>query len=119
LRTGREAIEVSYSYSPNQIPQFYNHLNVFSFNYVHYFSMRSKVQPFATIGLGADRFSGPYSGSNDLGFVWNYGGGTDIVLQRHLALRLELRDYVGGQPSGFVGTSHDIVPSAGTVFKFK
>ena len=119
LRTGREAIEVSYSYSPNPIQQYYNRLNVFSFNYVHYFSMRSKVQPFATIGLGAERFSGPYSGSSGFRLVWNYGGGADIVLQRRLALRLELRDYVGGQPSSFVGTSHDIAPSAGIVFKFK
>jgi opacity protein-like surface antigen len=121
LRTGRDAIEVSYSYSPNQIPDLYNRLNVFSLNYVHYLSMRSKVQPFATIGLGADRFSfsGPYSSSNGFRFVWNYGGGTDIVLQRHLALRLELRDYVGGQPSYFIGTGHDIVPSAGVVFKFR
>jgi len=121
LRTGREAIEVSYSYSPNQIPNAYNRLNVFSFNYVHYFSMRSKLQPFATIGLGADRFSfsGPYSSSSGFRFVWNFGGGTDIVLQRHLALRLEIRDYVGGQPNVFVGTSHDIVPSAGVVFRFK
>ncbi len=119
LRTGHDAIEVSYSYSPNQIPEYYNRLNVFSFNYVHYLSMRSKVQPFATIGLGAERFSGPNSSSNGFRLVWNYGGGADIVLQRHLALRLELRDYVGGQPSGFVGTSHNIVPSAGIVFRFR
>jgi len=121
LRTGREAIEVSYSYGPNQIPNAYNRLSVFSFNYVHYFSMRSRLQPFATIGLGADRFSfsGPYSSSSGFRFVWNYGAGTDIVLQRHLALRVELRDYVGGQLSYFIGTGHDIVPSAGVVFKFR
>jgi len=81
--------------------------------------MRSKVQPFATIGLGADRFSGPYTSSSGFRLVWNYGGGTDIMLQRHLALRLELRDYVGGQPNSFSGTSHDIVPSAGVVFRFR
>jgi hypothetical protein len=119
LRTGREAIEVSYSYSPNPIQQYYNRLTIFSLNYIHYLSMRSKVQPFATIGLGAERFSGPYTSANGFRPVWNFGGGTDIVLQRHLALRLELRDYVGGQPSGFVGTSHDIVPSAGIVFRFR
>ncbi len=119
FRTGREAIEVSYSYSPNQIPDLYSRLNVFSFNYVHYLSLRSKVRPSATIGLGADRFSGPYNSSSGFHLVWNYGGGTDIVLQRHLALRLEIRDYVGGQPSSFIGTIHDIVPSAGVVFRFR
>jgi len=119
LRTGHDAIEVSYAYNPNPIQQYYDRLNVFSFNYVHYLSMRSKVQPFATIGLGADRFSGPYTSSSGFRLVWNYGGGTDIMLQRHLALRLELRDYVGGQPNSFSGTSHDIVPSAGVVFRFR
>jgi hypothetical protein len=91
IRTGHDAIEASYSYSPNQVAG-YNRLNLFSINYVRYLSLRSKLQPFATIGLGADRFSGPYTSSNGFRVVWNYGGGTDIVLQRHLALRLELRD---------------------------
>jgi hypothetical protein len=77
------------------------------------------VQPFATIGLGADRFSGTSNPPTSFNFIRNYGGGTDIVLQRHLALRLELRDYVGGQLNGFIGTSHNIVPSAGLVFRFK
>jgi len=118
LRTGHDAIEASYSYSPNQASG-YNRLNLFSFNYVRYLWLRSRVQPFATIGLGANRFSGPLNTSSGFDFVWNYGGGTDIVLQRHLALRLELRDYVGGQPRFFNGTSHNIVPSAGIVFRFK
>ena len=118
FRTGHDAVEGSYSYSPNQVAG-YNRLNLISFNYVRYLWMRSKVQPFATIGLGANRFSGPSNTSSGFDFVWNYGGGADIVLQRHLALRLELRDYVGGQPRFFNGTSHNIVPSAGIVFRFK
>lgn len=83
-----DAIEASYSYSPNQVAG-YNRLNLFSFNYIRYLSLRSKLQPFATIGLGANRFSGPFTSSNSFRFLWNYGGGADIVLQRHLALRLE------------------------------
>jgi len=120
LRTGHNAFEGSYSSSPNQALG-YNRLNLFSFNYVRYLWLRSGVQPFATIGLGANRFSGtsPYIPSTGFDFMWNYGGGTDIALGRHLALRLELRDYVGGQPSAFYGTSHDLVPSAGIVFRFK
>jgi len=118
--TGHNAFEGSYSYSPNQALG-YNRLNLFSFNYVRYLWLRSTVQPFATIGLGANRFSGtsPYTASTGFDFTWNYGGGTDIALGWHLALRLELRDYVGGQPGSFYGTSHNIVPSAGIVFRFR
>jgi len=120
LRTGHNAVEGGYSFSPNQALG-YNRLNLFSFNYVRYLWLRSRVQPFATIGLGANRFSGtsPYITSTGFDFIWNYGGGADIALQRHLALRLDLRDYVGGQPSSFYGTSHNIVPSAGIVFRFR
>jgi len=116
LRTGHSALEASYSYSPNQAGA-YNRLNLVSFNYVAYLWLRSKVQPFATIGLGANRLSGTSSTPGNFNFAWNYGGGADIVLRRHLALRLELRDYVGGLPG--TGTSHNIVPSAGIVVRFK
>jgi opacity protein-like surface antigen len=87
------------------------------------------VQPFATAGLGTNRFRGPSSASavlsglvkvnNGYQFAWNYGAGADLVLQRHLALRLELRDYVTGQPSFITGTSYNVVPSAGIVFRLK
>ena len=92
-------------------------------------SVAEGTQPFATVGLGTNRFSGPSSASlvvsgqvkadNGYQFAWKYGGGADLVLQRHLALRLELKDYVTGQPSFITGTSHNIVPSAGIVFRFK
>jgi hypothetical protein len=52
-------------------------------------------------------------------FAWNYGGGADLVLQRRLALRLELRDYVTAQPSFITRTSHNIFPSAGIVLRFR
>ena len=74
--------------------------------------------PFVTLGAGAGRFTGPPNSRTDFQFVWNYGGGGDLPLYRHLALRLELRDYVGGQPAYWTGTSHNIVPSGGIVFKF-
>jgi opacity protein-like surface antigen len=83
------------------------------------------VQPFATVGVGANHFSDPAAASglgsagNGWQFAWNYGGGADFVLQRHFALRLELRDYVSGQPSLIEGTRHNLVPSAGIVFRFK
>jgi opacity protein-like surface antigen len=95
------------------------------------------VQPFVTGGVGINRFSGPsnapaavasdFTADNGWQFAWNYGGGADVVLRRHFALRLELRDYITGQPkptsisgiTGLTGTSHNIVPSVGIVFRFK
>jgi len=117
LRAGHDAVEASYSYSPNQVAA-YNRLNLVSINYVRYLLLLPKVQPFATVGLGASRLSGPSGFPGGFHFAVNFGGGADIALQHHLALRLELRDYVGGLPGSFIGTSHDIVPSAGIVFKF-
>ena len=144
--TRHDALEASYSYSPNHftmqpsglsVVSAYNRVDLFSFNYIRYLWVKSRVQPFVTAGLGINRFSGPSNASaviegyvsadNGWQFAWNYGGGADLVLQRHFALRLELRDYITGQPksistsgiTGMGGTSHNIVPSAGIVFRFK
>jgi opacity protein-like surface antigen len=144
--TRHDLLEASYSYSPNHFTlqpagqsalSAYNRVDLISFNYVRYLWAKTRVQPFVTAGLGVNRFSGPSDASavldgyviadNGWQFAWNYGGGADLVLQRHLALRMELRDYVTGQPkpgstsgiTGMGGTSHNIVPSAGIVFRFK
>jgi hypothetical protein len=136
--TRHDALEASYSYSSNlfslqqgtqSLGSAYNRLDLISFNYVRYLWPKTRVQPFATGGLGTNHFSGPWPGSaaslavgkadNGYQFAWNFGAGTDTVLQRHLALRLELRDYVTGQPSFITGTSHNIVPSVGIVFRLK
>jgi len=144
--TRHDALEASYSYSPNHftmqpsglsVVSAYNRVDLFSFNYIRYLWVKSRVQPFVTAGVGINRFSGPSNASaviegyvsadNGWQFAWNYGGGADLVLQRHFALRLELRDYITGQPksistsgiTGMGGTSHNIVPSAGIVFRFK
>ena len=136
--TRHDALEASYSYSPNHLSlqegtqslgSAYNRVDLISFNYVRYLWTSTRVQPFATAGLGTNRFSGPssatavvsglVSANNGYQFAWNYGAGADFVLQRRLALRLELRDYVTGQPSFLTGTSHNVVPSAGIVFRLK
>jgi hypothetical protein len=143
--TRHDALEASYSYSPNHFrvqqsglpaASAYNRVDLISFNYVRYLWVKSRVQPFVTAGLGINRFSGPSNASaviegyvsadNGWQFAWNYGGGADFVFLRHLALRLEIRDYVTGQPAAIraygntiTGTSHNIVPSAGIVFRFK
>ena len=144
--TRHDALEASYSYSPNHYSlqeagqptlSGYNRVDLISFNYVRYLWAKTRVQPFVTGGVGVNRFSGPSDASavvsgyinadNAWQFAWNYGGGADLVLRRHFALRLEIRDYITGQPksistsgiAGMGGTSHNIVPSAGLVFRFK
>jgi opacity protein-like surface antigen len=113
----------------------YNRVDLISFNYVRYLWVKSLVQPFVTAGVGLNRFSGPssapaaiddyVSADNGWQFAWNYGAGADLVFLRHLALRLELRDYVTGQPAAIrasgtiTGTSHNVAPSVGIVFRFK
>jgi opacity protein-like surface antigen len=118
-------------------------MDLLSFNYVRYLWARSRFQPFATVGIGTNRFRGapgPVPSGSPVGtgqlpggytlsfenprdngwqFAWNYGGGADIVLQRHIAVRMELRNYVTDQPIPLTGTSHNLAPSAGLVFRFK
>jgi opacity protein-like surface antigen len=138
-------LEASYSYSPNHFTiqpvgqtgfSSFNRVDLFSFNYVRYLGIKSRLQPFVTAGLGTNRFSGPSNAvavingyanaDNGWQFAWNYGGGADLVFGRDLALRMELRDYVTGLPAvitgtndNITGTSHNVVPSVGIVFRFK
>jgi opacity protein-like surface antigen len=142
--TRHDALQASYSYSPThfllqQAGQAtlsgYNRVDLLSCNYVRYLWTKTSVQPFVTSGVGINRFIGPSNASavvsgllnadNGWQFAWNFGGGADVVLQRHFALRLELRDYLTGQPTptsavtGLGGTSHDIVPSLGIAYRFR
>jgi opacity protein-like surface antigen len=122
--TSHDAIEASYSYGPNSFSLVQpNRSDLISVNYVRYLDIRTPFQPFATAGVGANRFGGSaasgLSSYNGFRFAGNCGAGADIILTRHVAFRLELRDYVGGQPGFATGTSHDLVPSAGIVFRFR
>jgi hypothetical protein len=51
-------------------------------------------------------------------FAWNFGAGTDVILQRNIALRFEFRDYTTGMPHYNTSSLHNIVPSIGIVFRF-
>lgn len=103
------------------------------------------VKPYLVAGIEYDRFSPLDIGSsgtsfngysnvalspdNKLGF--NYGGGLDMKIMRHLALRLDVRDHITGSPTyglpttttAFTpsfpvsGAAHDLEYSAGLVFQ--
>lgn len=147
--TRHDAIEASYSFSTNHfayraenvnVELGYTRLDLVSFNYVRYLWVRSRFQPFATAGIGTNRFRGGPGvwfnnirlgspegnilsladpADNGWQFAWNYGAGADLILPFHFALRFELRNYVGDQPVPLTGTSHNLVPSGGVVFRFK
>lgn len=142
--TRHDALEASYSFSPNHfsyragdldVGSGYSRVDLLSFNYVRYLWATTRFQPFVTAGVGTNRFRGGPGAvpvllpgetlslynprDNGWQFAWNYGGGADLVLQRHLAFRMELRNYVADQPLPVTGTSHNLVPSGGLVFKFR
>ena len=134
--TAQDAVEVSYSYSPNDIrqeevsvsplqtfPPFVDELDGYvhlvSFNYVRYLVRNGSWRPFVTGGLGFARFEGfPFPTK----FTANFGGGVDFVVHENLSLRFEYRDFLMGQPMRFrnspQGLAQNHGPSAGLVFKF-
>jgi opacity protein-like surface antigen len=106
----------------------FTRLQLVSFNYARYFLVHSRVQPFVTAGMGSSHFKGPLSataptegligGGDKFQFAWNFGGGADILLRHHLVLRLDVRDYVIGQPLPIRGSAQGIMPMAGLVYRF-
>jgi len=144
--TRHDALEATYTYSPyhffaqpagQSALAGYNRADLYSFNYVRYLSAKARVQPFVTFGLGTNRFSGPSNApavvngyvkaDNGWQFASNGGGGADLVLERHFALRMDLRVYTTRPPRVIgpshtvtgLGTSDDVVSSLGIVFRFK
>jgi len=127
--TRRHAFEFGYSFSPNRlrvtevsssrdIGPGYNRVHNVNFNYVAYLLGRGPLQPFVTAGLGVNRFTQTdFTNGNQIGY--NFGWGADISVVRGLAVRLELRDFLAAQPAPIRGTSHNVVPSAGVVIRFK
>lgn len=136
--TKHDAVEGSYSYSPNvfsytpfifgeaySLSYQNKRLSSHSFNYVRYLATNPHVQPFVTGGVGSEHFQGrgvyassafmTYSVSQ---FAWNYGAGIDLIPRRYFALRLECRDYITTFPFYRTITLHNIVPSVGIVFRF-
>jgi outer membrane protein with beta-barrel domain len=59
----------------------------------------SKVNPFAQLLFGGSRLTAGSGGGSSNQFAYSFGGGVDIGLLPHLALRPQL-DYVGLHTSG-------------------
>lgn len=128
--TRHDAVEASYSYSPDVFDEAYplvyfnGRLHSHSVNYIRYLSTNPHVQPFATGGVGWESFfGGGVSGgkvvTGDTEFAWNYGIGIDVIPQRFFALRFEYREYLGTSiPVFHTSPLHNIVPSIGIVFRF-
>ncbi len=131
----KQAVELSVSYSPNivrfltsnppvltgeSVPVQLYATNV-AFNYVHRLWSRSRFEPFLTAGAGFGIFNGLNETTTK--FVINFGAGTDYRLSRRVLFRFEFRDFFSGQPTGDdlqapSGATHNLVPSAGLVFRF-
>jgi hypothetical protein len=118
--TRHDAFEVSRSYSPDVFDESYpllyenGRLTSNSFNYVRYLST-VPIQPFATIGVGWEKFLGT---AVDTQFAWNYGAGVDFTPQRFIAIRFEFRDYLASIPVYRTSRLQSLVPSIGIVFRF-
>jgi hypothetical protein len=126
-----DAMEAAYSYAPNRyvwtyftdpavvtIPPLTKAQSVLAFavNYVRYFPEHGRYQPFVTAGMGDLRYAGI---SQDIDRICgNFGGGMDARINRWISFRIELRDFIAGQPDPITGLTHNVAPTAGLVFKF-
>jgi hypothetical protein len=76
-------------------------LNTYTYLFGPRLSLRnpSKVTPFAQVLFGGSRLTAGSGGGSSNQFAYSFGGGVDIGLLPHLALRPQL-DYVGLRNSG-------------------
>lgn len=72
------------------------------------------ISPFVQALVGADRLNVPAFGSAH-GFSWSTGGGVDLAVSRHVAIRPQF-DYIGLRFSN--GTTHAARASISVVFRF-
>jgi peptidoglycan-associated lipoprotein len=71
------------------------------------------VSPFVQALVGGDRLTA--GGSSTHGFSWSTGGGVDLGVSRHIAVRPQF-DYIGLRFAN--GTTHSARASVSIVFRF-
>lgn len=71
------------------------------------------VSPFIQALVGGDRLAA--GGGSTHGFSWSTGGGVDLAVSRHIAIRPQF-DYIGLRFSN--GTTHSARASISVVFRF-
>ena len=89
------------------------------------------VSPYVAAGLGLGRFSADAtnlngqpntSDRNNTTWVFNYGGGVDIPIFPHIALRGEIRDFIAGTPKLnsqlFEKREHNVFVGGGVVVRW-
>ena len=138
--TRNNALEASYSYSPNRFRLTFTVASYFppdplfppetwfdstpmavhnvAFNYVRYLPAHHRLHPFVTAGLGFARFRTYYE--RQTRFAANWGAGVDIPLRARICLRGEFRHFLTRRPGfmGFRTITHNFVPSVGFAMKF-
>lgn len=94
---------------------FNNSLNTVTYLFGPRFSYRrgSKLTPFAQVLVGGAHLSG--SGNSTNGLAVSAGGGLDLGVSNHLALRTQV-DYIGIRPNIYILNS--VRGSLGIVYRF-
>lgn len=74
-----------------------------SFNVLAYMMPpRERFRPFLTVGVHTQRYGEPrfleWTQGSIRTFGGNFGGGVKVTLHRHVLLRVDVRDYIGGKP---------------------
>ncbi|MFZ0960841.1 MAG: hypothetical protein WAO35_08035 [Terriglobia bacterium] len=133
LLTAKNALEFAYSQAPNRYQtqestteyppltfpaqEFARSVQDYSADYVRYLTRPGPVEPFVAAGAGLAHFHGIYADIDK--FSWNFGVGADVPLQKRLALRFELKDFMSAQPNPIRGITHNLAPSVGLALRFK
>jgi hypothetical protein len=133
LLTARNALEFEYSQGPNRYQtrevtteppvlafpahEFARSLEDYSADFVRYLTRPRLVEPFVAAGAGLAHFAGIYADIDK--FSWNFGAGADVPLQKRLALRFEMKDFMSAQPDPIRGVAHNLAPSVGFALRFK
>lgn len=91
-------------------------LNTFAGGLQYQFNHKGRLRPYVNVVLGDSRYS--IAGITANAFSQQAGGGIDLGLSKHFAIRAGL-DYLHvDSPNSFISSANGIRPLAGVVFRF-